>query len=269
MTGPSLPLPAGGPERRYRRLVDAHFRGRLSPPGEREMRGHLVTCGLCRAYYDRHLLLTSVDPDGALPMHDRLARGLGLSSRTLQGLPFDRRQVLAAVSAAAAACALVLVIGSHRRLGPEPRGAAPGSQLLAYEFMAGETPHPVVSQIHADAGLAFAYANIGHKRRLMVFAVDGDRRVYWYLPAWQRQAENPIAVEIVRDDELHEIPQATTHHFAGRRLQIFGVFLDQAMSARDMEDLVVHAPSDGKGRLQVPVPGADVTQLALDLVTAR
>ena len=51
-----------GPERRYRRLVDAHFRGRLSPPGEREMRGHLVTCGPCRAHYDRHLLLARVDP---------------------------------------------------------------------------------------------------------------------------------------------------------------------------------------------------------------
>ncbi len=259
-----------GTERRCRRLVDAHFRGRLSPPGEREMRGHLVTCGPCRAHYDRHLLLARVDPDDALPMHDRLARGLGLSPlRTVHRLPFYRSGVLAAVSAIAVACAVVLVIGLHRQPGLEPRGATPGSQLLVYELMAGETPRPVVSQIHADAGLAFAYANIGRKRRLMVFGVDDDRRVYWYQPAWQNQTEHPVAVEIARDDKLHEIPQSTTHHFAGRRLQIFGVFLDQAMSAPDMEDLVAHAPSDEKGRLRVPIPGADVTRLDLDLVAAR
>ena len=177
--------------------------------------------------------------------------------------------MLAAVSAIAAACAVVLVIGLHRQPGPEPRGATLGSQLLVYELTAGTKPRPVVSEIHADAGLAFAYANIGRKRRLMVFGVDEDRRVYWYQPAWQSQTEHPVAVEIARDDKLHEIPQATTHHFAGRRLQIFGVFLDQAMSARDMEDLVAHAPSDEKGRLRVPVPGADVTRLDLDLVAAR
>ena len=68
-----------GTECRHRRLVDVHFRGRLPPTREREMRGHLVTCGPCRAYYDRHLLLARVDPDDALSMHDRLARGLGLS----------------------------------------------------------------------------------------------------------------------------------------------------------------------------------------------
>jgi hypothetical protein len=251
---------AACPQRRYGRLVEAHFAGRISPAGEREMRGHLVICDWCRGYYDRHLRLARVDPVGARSPRDRLARGLGLSSAA----PKPRWGMFAA--AAAAACTLALAVGLHRRPDLQPRGTAPGSQLLVYQLAPGQTPRPVVSQIRADAGLAFAYANIAHKRRLMVFAVDDDRRVYWYHPAWQDPAQDPGAIEIAGDGALHEIPQAVTHHFTGRHLQLFGVFLDRAMSARQMEQLVAQAP--GGRRLQLRVADANVTRMDLDLVPA-
>ena len=76
----------------------------------------------------------------------------------------------------------------------------------------------------------------------MVFAVDEGRRVYWYHPAWQNAADNPIAIDIERDEALHEFPQAITHRFAATPLQLFGVFLDRAMSVREMESLVARAP---------------------------
>jgi hypothetical protein len=253
-------------ERRYPRLVDAHFSGRLSPAGERDMRGHLVTCEPCRDYYNRHLLLARVDPDAGRPMRDRLARGLGFSPARSER---RRWPVLATVGALAAVSSLVLLLVARRSPDFAPRGGAPGSQLLVYELTPGESPRPVVSQIHADAGLAFAYANIRHRRWLMVFAVDENRQVYWYHPAWQSQAEDPVALEIAGDDALHEIPQAITQHFAGHHLQLFGVFLDHAMSARQMEDLVVQAPADQQRRLQLRAAGADVTRLDLDLVAAR
>jgi hypothetical protein len=272
MTASASSIPAGegagGPVHRCRQLIDVHFSGRLPPAGEREMRGHLVTCGVCRAYYERHLLLAKVDPEGARPMRDRLARGLGLPpARSEPAMRTARRwRVLTGASAIAAVCAVILVVAPRRPPDPEPRGAVPRSQLLVYELAHGEKPRPVVSQIRPDTGLAFAYANIGRKRRLMVFAVDERRRVYWYHPAWQSPAENPIAIEIAGDDAVHEIPQAITHHFAGRHLQLFGVFFDRAMSARDMEDLVIHAPADEHQRLQLRVAGADVTRLDLDLM---
>jgi len=82
MTASASSIPAGegggGPVHRCRQLIDVHFSGRLPPAGEREMRGHLVTCGVCRAYYQRHLLLAKVDPEGARPMRDRLARSARL-----------------------------------------------------------------------------------------------------------------------------------------------------------------------------------------------
>jgi hypothetical protein len=256
------------PDRRYRRFIEAHFRGRISSGGEREMRVHLVGCAACRAYYDRHLWLARVDPQAALPPGDRLARGLGLSPPRL-GRSRRRWLVLAA---AAAACAVgVLAVGRGGAPGePQPRGGAtPGSQLLVYEVSKGTATHPVGTELRADRGLAFAYANIGHKQRLMVFAVDEGRRVYWYHPGWQSPAEDPTAIAIERDDAFHEIPQAIAHRFRGRRLQLFGVFLDRALSVREMEVLVARAPADRQGRLQLVVAGADVTRLELDLVSAR
>ena len=41
------------------------------------------------------------------------------------------------------------------------------------------------------------------------------------------------------------------------------------MSVREMEDLVVHAPTDQQRRLQLRAAGADVTRLDLDLVATR
>jgi hypothetical protein len=256
-------------DRRYRHLIEAHFRGQISTGGEREMRVHLVSCDDCRAYYDRHLSLARLDPQAALPAAERLARGLGLSPPRLGGR--DRRRWLA-LAAAATACAVgVLVVArGGEPTEPQPRGgAAPGSQLLVYEVAKGTATHPVGAELRADRALAFAYANIGHKQRLMVFAVDEDRRVYWYHPGWQSPAEDPTAIVIERDDAFHEIPQSIAHRFGGRRLQLFGVFLDRALSVREMEALVARAPADSRGRIQLDVAGADVTQLELDLVAAR
>jgi hypothetical protein len=256
------------PDRQHRRLIEAHFRGRISTGGEREMRMHLVGCGDCRAYYDRHLRLAHVDPQAALPAAERLARGLGLSPPGPGGR--GRRGWLALAAAATCAVGFLAVGRGGAPADPQPRGGvAPGSQLLVYEVAKETAAHPVGAELRADGGLAFAYANIGHKQRLMVFAVDEGRRVYWYHPGWQSPAEDPTAVAIERDDAFHELPQAIAHRFGGRRLQLFGVFLDRAMSVREMEALVARAPSDGQGRIQLGVAGADVTRLELTLVPAR
>src|SRR5258705_8522802 len=59
-------------------LVDAHFAGSISPLRERDLRSHLPACETCRDYYERHLLLSSLDPQAKRPQ-DRLGMGLGLS----------------------------------------------------------------------------------------------------------------------------------------------------------------------------------------------
>jgi hypothetical protein len=252
------------------RLIDRHFAGTSAPSGEQAMRAHLVDCAECRTHYDRHLHLAAVDPQAALPRRERLGRGLGLASPAAASRPARRGIMLAAF--AAAACAFVLVAAGLLRPTAEsqPRGGgvSPGSQLLVYEVPRGAPARQAGAQIRADSALAFAYANIAHRRRLMVFAVDEARRVYWYHPAWVNPADDPPALDVARDDAVHELPQAVTHRFTGRRLRVFGVFADRAMSVRQVEALVARAAADDQGRVRVDVPEADVTVLDVGLVAA-
>jgi hypothetical protein len=253
---------APAPHRRYRRLIEAHFGGRAWPAGETVMRTHLVSCADCRAHYDRHLHLAAVDPQGAIPRRERLARGLGLAAPARE----PRRWVLLAGSAVAACAFAFAMFGTRPAVQSRGAQTRPGSQLLVYAVTEGSAA-PVVSEVRAGSELAFAYANISHRRRLMVFAVDDDRRVYWFHPAWQNAAEDPVGVAIAADDAVHELPQAVYHPFSGGRLQLFGVFMDGTMSAREMELAIGRSPSDEQGQLRLSLPTADVSRLDLRVVS--
>ncbi len=267
-----MPTPTASsarPHRRQRRLIDRHFSGTGEPTGEREMRQHLVDCPPCRDHYERHLHLATVDPQAALPAGERLARGLGLSAAPR---PVTRRWAVLALSASAACAVAVLTVGlRHDPAGLQPRGgpSTSRSQLLAYEVTTAAGIRPAVSAIQADSALAFAYANMGHRERLMIFAVDETRHVYWYHPAWEKPGDDPVAVEIRRDDGLHELTQAVRHRFSGHRLRLFGVFADRVMSVREVERLVAGAPDDSRGQILIDIPGAEVATLDLELVGAQ
>jgi len=253
--------------RRQQALIDRHFSGTSAPRREHEMREHLVACADCRDHYERHLRLVAVDPGGALPRDERLGRGLGLAARPAAGR--GARPWLALSASAACAVALVVVVAGRPSTTLQARGVAraPGSQLLVFEV--GKRPpatvRPASSSIRPDSALAFAYANMSHRRYLMVFAVDEDRRVYWYHPGWEKPADNPTAIDIERDDVVHELRQAITHRFSGRRLQLWGVFMDRPMSVRDVEALIARAPADPGQGIRIEVAGADVTRLDLRL----
>jgi hypothetical protein len=260
---------ADGPAEHVHRLVAAHFRGRISTRAEREMRVHLVECADCRATYDRHLHLAAVDPAGALSPAARIAGGLGLPVRRPRALRLKTWLSLAA-GACATAAAVVILLHARPPSDFEPRGRTfgSGSQLLTYEVPRGAAPRPIAAEMRTDSALAFAYANVGRKSRLMVFAVDENRQTYWYHPAWRSATENPVAIAIERDQTLHEIPQATTHRFAGRRLQVFGVFLEQAASVREMETWIAQAGSDGRGGIRLAINGADISHAHVTVLPA-
>jgi hypothetical protein len=262
--------------RRQQALIDRHFAGTGTPEGEHRLREHLVGCGDCRGRYERHLTLAAVDPGAAVPRAERLARGLGLAPAPRARAQATRRWLTLALSASAA-CALVLIAVRPTRA-PQPRGASatPGSQLLVYEVgrspaaaSARQISPDVTSSIRADSALAFAYANIARRRFLMVFAVDEARRVYWYHPAWETAADNPMAIAVEPDEGVHELPAAVTHRFSGRYLQLWGVFMDRAMSVREMEALVAGAPADEHGGIRLDVAGAGVTKLDLRIEAVR
>jgi hypothetical protein len=218
-----------------RSLVAEHFRARLGPRDTARMRAHLDACEVCRALYRRHLLLERVDPKAPGPKA-RIAAGLGVA------LPRPRRAPWRwAVPSLAFACLVVLVVASA--LKPRPpdddgfvaRGGPSDGAVIAYAIRGGEKPARVSTHIRPNDALAFAYTNPRGHKRLMIFAVDEQRRVYWYHPAWTDAADNPVAIPIDSGPSLRELPDAVTHRFTGKRLDVWALFRDEPTSVREVE----------------------------------
>jgi hypothetical protein len=250
-----------------RRLVRQHFALETTPETEHELREHLADCAECSAFYQRHLLLASLDPD-APSAQDRLASGLGFA------VPSKPQRsgwwVGAAGMVAAAAAALLLM----RAPGMPPselvaRGAGTAvSQVLVYRVESGKSAAPVGSSIAKNDELAFAYVNGGGYRRLLIYGVDEHRHVYWYHPAWTSAADTPHAIAIEPGTTLRELPEAIAHDLDGHQLTIHAVFTNQDVSARDVERLVQKAAAGDAAQaksVSAALPGAVETQVNLSI----
>ncbi len=238
--------------------VERHFAGTISPTAERAMREHLSGCASCLDLYRRHLLLSRLDPAAATP-EERIARGLGLR----RSGP-SRRLAALGLAGVAAAAAMLLVLEADRGTdGFSARGhlVAPSrqtSRIFVYEIDPGGRPEPAGDSLKSGDELAFAYENGAGKRRLAIFGVDEHHRVYWFYPAWTREEDDPVAVPIAVDPGRHELPEAIRHTFDGTRLEIRSVFVDDALSVRQIEGLLERG---GSGPLAIP--GAVETSMSL------
>jgi hypothetical protein len=211
-------------------LVDRHFALRIRPREERTLREHLSSCRICSDRYERYLVLWPLDPR-APDAKRRLAVGLGLSPRRVpRSVP-----LLAAAAVCAFLIAIVLVRpSSGNARGVVARGGA-GSRLFIYRVRSGAAPTPVADRIAQSDELAFAYENGAGRRRLLVFAVDEHRHVYWYHPAWEDAAADPVAVAISTAGGVHELPEAIGHAYDGNDLVLYALFTDEPLSVRTIE----------------------------------
>ena len=231
------------------RLVDRHFSLRIRPREERTLRAHLTGCQTCAARYERYLALAPLDPRAA-SAQSRLAVGLGLQRRHApRAVP---------VLTAAAVCAL---LAATVLLRPSSRGGAryaprggDASRLFIYRVPAGEAPTPVDHRISSHDELAFAYENGTGRRRLLVFAVDEHRHVYWYHPAWDDPAADPVAIAISTAAGVHELPEAIGHAYDGSELMLYALFTDEALSVRTVEQWIAAA---GPGEAFPRIPAGD------------
>jgi hypothetical protein len=215
--------------------VDAHFSGTIAPRDERTMRTHLDTCESCRTRYRRRLILAKLDPQ-SLAARERIAQGLGLRKpRRAARLAFP---IVGAIFAAAAAV-LLLVRGPSSVGGFSPRGEVdPGSVSPVHVYRVPshggpQTATPALDSIRRGDELAFAYDNPDGRKYLMIFAVDEQRRIYWFYPAWTDPADDPSAVMIAAGS--HELPEAVSHGFVGSEIEVHSLFLDQPMRVRAIE----------------------------------
>jgi hypothetical protein len=222
-----------------RDLVDAHFAARTTPVRERRMRLHLPGCASCRRYYEKHLVLASLDRR-APSAQERIAAGLGLAPR--KRAPQARAWALAA---AVSAVAIAFALGRPwmDRSVFTSRGAAGAAhpELFVYRLRPLERLGPGAVVRRGD-DLAFAYANPLALRRLLVFGVDEHKHVYWYFPAWTNAGEDPRAVSISSGaPEVRELPEAIRHDLDGDRLTLYAEFLDDDVDVRSVEGRVAAA----------------------------
>jgi Putative zinc-finger len=244
-----------------RAFIGRHFAGTLSPSDERVMREHLPTCEPCRALYERHLLLARLDPE-ALPAQERIARGLGLSTARRR---WPTLAAATAIAATAAAAVVLLVARGARDDGFTSRGGAPApsapeSRVFLYDVESRPRLLLAGDVVGRSDELALAYENRLAKKRLMVFGVDEHRHVYWFYPAWENEAEDPVAVPIAADTGRHELPEAVRHAFDGRTLEVHAVFVDSPFSVRQVEALVA-ARTPGP----LPLPGSVESTTSLQI----
>jgi hypothetical protein len=223
-------------------LVDAHFAGRISEARERALRLHLPECSNCREHYDRHLLLAALDPN-AKSAQERLAFGLGIDASRK---PSKSAPLVLALCAAAALLFAVMHLTPKHPQEFAARGSAATTlepKLLVYRIERGRLPESLGQAMHRTDELAFAYANPGGYERLMIFAVDEHRHVYWYHPEWSNQADDPHAIAIASGAEVREIPAAVSHSFDGSDLTLFAVFSNGDLTVRKVEQMIERSKS--------------------------
>jgi len=220
--------------------IDTYFERGLSPESAHALYGHIPTCAGCRRRYDRRLVLASLLP-GSMGPKARLRTSLDVPSvpRTA-----PRWWATAAAALAVAAClALFARSRSHDDASFHERGATrtSGPRLEVYRLN-GPSPRYVTDIVANREELAFAYTNPTAKKRLLVFAVDEHRHVYWYYPAWTVPDERPIAVPIVATRESVELKEGVKHDFDAQLLRLYGVFTDEPMTTTEVEDKLAAMP---------------------------
>jgi len=220
-----------------RAQIDDHFGGDSAPQREAKMRAHLGDCDPCRRYYERHMLLSELDPQ-ATPWTERLGRPMGLR-------PVRRRAFFALGALVPAAAALFFLV----RMSPSPkgdgefvaRGGASASEVMVYRFLGAKAPQPIKGEISRSDELAFTYRNPTGKQRLLVFGVDEHRHVYWYHPAFTDPASDPTAIAIASSSDPRELTEAVHHDLDGTRLSIYGLFTDRLVTVKEVESVLARS----------------------------
>jgi hypothetical protein len=212
-----------------RALIDSHFRGSIAPGDERRMRTHVTDCDACKVHYRKRQILAQLDPEAPSP-EDRIAKALFAT-------PARRRVPWPLIAGIVAAAAILLLFVRPKDDGFTPRGSVtslPAEGIGVYRVQ----DHALVSttnSLRADDELAFSYENPQHKPYLMIFGVDEGGRVYWFYPAWTNESENPSAVKTDPGAVTRRLPEAIKHPFAGSKLTIHGLFLDEPLTVREAE----------------------------------
>jgi hypothetical protein len=219
----------------HRSRVDRYFAGDLGPADTKAMFEGLWRCESCRTRYERHLVLEQALAGKKAPGAERLWQSIAATAehttqRTTKGVDRGKRRNFLGVSLAVACVLLVpSVLKQIRTSTPVPRGGGgvrPAPALHLYRTHEGRT-EPIIGELASDDGVLVAYSNPDPALAyLMVFGVDQHGGVHWYYPAYERQGEDPVAVQIRTNAFGVELGEEIRHPLPQGDLRIFALFLE-------------------------------------------
>ena len=206
-------------------------------------------------------------------IHQRLAETSFRSESHRRAIPFRRIGLAAAAVTAILLPAILFLKGP-----PSPAENTAGFRaksakkhvdnrsrwiaLNVFRLSGNEAAEQVASTLHAKDGLLFSYTNLGPKpfSRLMVFAVDHARRVYWYYPAYLDERDDPKGISIAKGVSRAGLREVIAHPYREGALTIFGLFSDGPLTVSAVEAAVRQGIADSEG-FEATFDGVRVTAL--------
>jgi hypothetical protein len=138
---------------------------------------------------------------------------------------------------------------------PRPDGELAGAPSLeVFRVPASGLAVPAQGWMLAGEKLGFSYRNPGGLRRLVVLGLDQRGGIHWFHPAWTEPSEDPVAVPAAPGDGPHGLGGAITYEPTGRNLVVVGVFSNEALSVRQVEQRLRNGTLDPPAVTRVNVP---------------
>lgn len=112
--------------------------------------------------------------------------------------------------------------------------------LKAFRAGEGEDPDPLAGRIGRGDYLLFAYTNQGEKPYpyMMILAVDANKHVRWFYPAYTSEANDPRSIPIGGNVTGAELFEKIHHDLAPGSLWIYGLFTRKPLRVSEVEALV-------------------------------
>lgn len=132
--------------------------------------------------------------------------------------------------------------------------------IRIYRLVPDQAPEPVTESLDPHDTLLFSYINLGSDpfEHLMIFAVGADQRIFWFYPAYESTADNPLSISIVPGQTL--LAEAVEHDYSAGSLEVYALFSHQPARVSQVEAWL-HGrapPLDA-----APIPGASLRRVSL------
>lgn len=258
------------------RLIDAD----LSPEQVARAERHLAECSSCaREFSELKTLVSDIRaplPGAPLDLSahvDAVMARLDTAEKTVNT---SRRALFGGALAAAAAAVLILVLKRNEPDAPAGVWTARGSgtqgslsRNVGLTLYARESSLRTLSNgasARADIAFTAGLRNLGDEPvQLLLFALDAKEAIHWIAPEYTVAGTDPAAMSVVPSATERLLPTAVAFDdLAVGPLRVVAVITKEPHRVSEIETL---AKSELRpDRLRHRFPGADVRELALDIV---